>query len=101
MACRILGSICVCVAFIACSGGAMTSQVRTRAARDFSCGEEHTRIVDSESGVYLIQGCGLQASYRCSESASLSTECQRVFLSKLQDAPEHKSSPSSNLAKSR
>jgi hypothetical protein len=64
----------------------MTSRVKSRAARDFSCNEDQTRIVDAESGVYRITGCGLVASYQCSETASLSTRCQQLYVTKADDS---------------
>ena len=76
-----------------------TEHVRTRAARDFSCSESQTRIVDDESGVYKVTGCGLQASYECHEdNMSLNMRCQQLYVSKLPTAPEKQTSGSS-LAK--
>jgi hypothetical protein len=76
----------------------MSSQVRSRAARDFSCGEEQTQIVDAEAGVYRLSGCGLEASYHCTDDTSLNARCQRLYLSKV-NAPTPKAAPGSSLAK--
>jgi len=76
-----------------------TEHVRTRAARDFSCNKSETKIVDDESGVYKVTGCGLQASYECHEdNMSLNMRCQQLYVSKLPTAPEKQTSGSS-LAK--
>ncbi|MFI5308377.1 MAG: hypothetical protein ACHQ53_13540 [Polyangiales bacterium] len=86
---------------VLCAGACAdtTQRVRTRAARDFSCAEAQTKIVDGESGVYKVAGCGLQASYECHEDGtSLSMRCQQLYVSKLPAAPEKPTSGSS-LAK--
>jgi hypothetical protein len=84
-------------ALLGCSD--MQSQVRTRAAHEFSCQEDQTRIVDAEAGVYRISGCGLEASYHCTEDNSLNTRCQRLYLSKVEE-PAAKPVSGSSLAKS-
>jgi hypothetical protein len=76
-----------------------TTQVRSRAARDMSCGEKETRVVDGEGGVYRVLGCGLEASYVCSEDRTLSTHCKRIYMSKSEQSAAPKASPSSSLAK--
>ena len=66
---------------VACSS--VDSQVRTRAARDFGCSEQATRIVDKAVGVYRIEGCGFAASYQCSDGAGgITTDCRQLYLSK-------------------
>ena len=80
----------------------MTTQVRSRAARDLSCGEEQTRIIDAESGVYRISGCGLEASYHCAESGTtLTMRCERLYLSKAEEPSAPKTTAGSSLAKAR
>jgi hypothetical protein len=83
---------------VACADPA--TQVRARAARDFGCEEHATRIVDSDVGVYRIEGCGYAASYQCSDAEGISTDCRRLYLSKVgePEAP-NKSEPGSDLAK--
>jgi hypothetical protein len=77
-----------------------STQVRARAARDFGCEEHATRIVDSEVGVYRIEGCGFAATYQCSDANGIATDCQQVYLTKVgePEAPS-KSEPGPNLAK--
>jgi hypothetical protein len=88
------------VAGLALAGCAdMGSQVKSRAARDLSCGEAQTRIVDAEAGVYRITGCGLEAGYHCTEDRTFNTRCERLYLSKASEQPE-KSQAAANLAKS-
>ena len=83
-------------------GCAETSvQVRSRAAHDFSCAQEHTRIVDAEAGVYRMEGCGLVASYVCAENSALDMHCDRVYFGKMTDAPVRKTGERSSLAKAR
>ena len=77
----------------------MRSQVRTRAARDFSCQEEQTEIVDAEAGVYRLSGCGLEASYHCTEDNQFNARCQRLYLSKA-EPPAPKPGVGGALAKS-
>jgi hypothetical protein len=89
--------VIVAMAWLGCAD--VGSQVRTRAAHDFSCREDQTRIVDAEAGVYRIAGCGLEASYHCSEENGASQRCQRLYLSKAAE-PEPKRRPGSTLAKS-
>ena len=87
---------------LALIGCAETSvQVRSRAARDFSCAQEHTRIVDAEAGVYRMEGCGLVASYVCAENSALDMHCDRVYFGKVPDAPARKPGAGSTLAKAR
>jgi hypothetical protein len=88
-------SICS-AALLGCTN--MSSQVRSRAARDFSCGEEQTQIVDAEANVYRLSGCGLEASYHCTDDSSLNARCQRLYLSKAND-PAPKAAAGSTLAK--
>jgi hypothetical protein len=84
-----------------CSCADVTANVRSRAARDFSCREDQTRVVDEESGVYRITGCGLEASYQCRENGTtLSTRCEQLYVAKLPTAPE-KLGAGSSLAKER
>jgi hypothetical protein len=50
--------------------------------------------------VYRITGCGMVASYQCTEGANLSTRCQQLYVSKVEDeqgAP--KSAETSSMAK--
>lgn len=90
---------CACASFGLLGCADVGSQVRTRAARDFSCGEDQTEIVDAEAGVYRIAGCGLEASYHCTEDTGLTPRCQRLYLSKVEErAPKPKAGAS--LAKS-
>jgi hypothetical protein len=99
MSVRILCSISVGLAL---SGCAETSvQIRSRAARDLSCAEEHTRIVDAEAGVYRMEGCGLVASYVCAENSALDMHCDRVYLGKMPEAPTRKTGGGASLAKAR
>jgi hypothetical protein len=76
----------------------MSSHVRSHAARDFSCREEQTQIVDAEAGVYRLSGCGLEASYYCTDDNSLNARCQRLYLSKVNE-PASKPRVGSSLAK--
>jgi hypothetical protein len=100
MGLRISIGLCLTLGCIGCAE--MNTHVRTLAARDLSCGEEHTRIVDSESGVYRMQGCGFEASYTCAETASLDIRCERIYIGKLDEAAgEEKPTSGSSLAKSR
>jgi len=69
---------------LACAG--VSTNVRTRAAHDFGCSEQATRITDKDSGVYRIEGCGYAASYHCSDGAGgITTDCRRLYLSKIAD----------------
>lgn len=91
----------LCVVGLALWGCAdMGAQVKSRAARDFSCGEAQTHIVDAEAGVYRLTGCGLEASYHCTEDRTFNTRCERLYLSKVGDSVPAKSQPASSLAKS-
>ncbi len=93
-----IGQLCVVgLALLGCAD--MGSQVKTRAARDFSCGEAQTRILDAEAGVYRITGCGLEASYHCTEDRTFNTRCERLYLSKVADPAPGKSPSAANLAK--
>ena len=89
--------LCGC-ALLGCAD--VKSQVRTRAARDFSCQEDETQIVDADRGVYRISGCGLEASYHCTEDSSLNARCQRLYLSKAEPPAAAKPGTGSTLAKS-
>ena len=87
---------------IACAD--VSSQVRTRAAHDFGCSEQATRIVDSEVGVYRIEGCGFAASYECSDGAGgVITDCRRLYMTRAADKtgaePSAKPVPGADLAK--
>jgi hypothetical protein len=87
------------LAMVACAD--VSTHVRTRAAHDFGCSEQATRIVDEEVGVYRIEGCGFAATYECGDGAGgVITDCKQVYVSK---APEGgsvpKSAPGSDLAK--
>jgi len=55
----------------------MDSQVRTRAAHDFSCRSDQLRIVDSEATVFRVAGCGSIATYQCKEDL-LAMTCRRA-----------------------
>lgn len=100
MARRLPGAALAVLLFCGC-GADMRTQVRTRAARDLSCGQEKTRILDAEAGVYRISGCGLEASYRCTEDMGLNTRCERLYLSKVTGSePAAKPQPGTDLAKS-
>jgi hypothetical protein len=55
----------------------MDGQVRERAARDFSCGQERLRIVDAEGPVFRVAGCGSIATYQCEEHV-LAMRCKRA-----------------------
>lgn len=80
----------------------MTTHVRSRAARDMACGEDDTRVIDSESGVYRVSACGQEASYQCLEDpTSLGVHCQRLYTAaeKGEPAPQ-KPQAGSSLAKS-
>lgn len=76
------------------------TQVRARAARDFGCEEHATRIVDSEVGVYRIEGCGFAASYQCSDANGIATNCRRLYMSKVAPEAPSKEQPGAGLAKS-
>jgi hypothetical protein len=58
-----------------CAGNEV--HVRNQAAADMSCQPEQTQIVDAEVGIYLVRGCGQEASYKCPEMGS---HCRRLFL---------------------
>lgn len=77
----------------------MHTQVKSRAAHDFSCGVEQTQIVDAEGGVYRLEGCGFQASYHCTEDSGLKMQCQRLYMSEIAE-PVDKPENGSSLAKS-
>lgn len=77
----------------------MSAQVRSRAARDFSCREDQTQIVDAEANVYRISGCGLEASYHCTDDTRLNASCQRLYLSKVSEPAAPKPEAGSSLAK--
>jgi hypothetical protein len=90
----------MCVLVLVLAGCAdMGAQVKHRAARDFSCAEAQTRIVDAEAGVYRIEGCGLEASYQCTEDRRFNMRCERLYMSKI-DARAPKQQSSTSLAKS-
>lgn len=56
----------------------LESKVRTRAASDFRCNEDQLRILDHESSVFRIAGCGEEATYVCTESRSFNVHCKRA-----------------------
>ena len=84
---------------VACAD--VSTHVRTRAAHDFGCSEQATRITDAEAGVYRIEGCGFAASYECSDGAGgVITDCRRLYMSKAADSmPGTKPTAGSDLAK--
>jgi hypothetical protein len=85
----VAAGILICTAS-AC-GADMSQRVKSRAARDFACSEDQTRIVDAADGVYRVTGCGMVASYQCGETASLSMHCEQLYQSKAEgesDAPQ-------------
>ena len=59
-----------------CAG--LESTVKTRAAQDFRCSEERLKIVDRESTVFRVAGCGSEATYVCKEGRNLRTTCQQA-----------------------
>jgi hypothetical protein len=76
------------------------SRARSTAARDLSCAESQTRIVDEAVGLYRIQACGVEATYQCAEDhRSLSMRCEQIAAYKIEDPPARKAGRSS-LAKS-
>jgi hypothetical protein len=94
----VVAGILICTAS-AC-GADISQRVKSKAARDFACNEDQTRIVDAAEGVYRITGCGMVAGYQCSETANLSTRCEQLYVSKASDdegAP--KDSQTSSMAK--
>lgn len=94
----VVAGILICTAS-AC-GADMSQRVKSKAAHDFACNEEQTRIVDAAEGVYRITGCGMVAGYQCNETASLTTRCQQLYVNKVSDdegAP--KASETSSMAK--
>jgi hypothetical protein len=52
--------------------------VKTRAAQDFRCSEDQLKIVDRESTVFRIAGCGTEATYVCKEGRNLRTTCAKA-----------------------
>lgn len=78
----------------------VSTQVKTRAARELACNESQTKIVDAEAGVYRVAGCGFEASYQCTEDRALNTVCQRLYLSKVSDPAPGKIDSGEPLAKS-
>jgi hypothetical protein len=71
---------------VACAD--VSTHVRTRAAHDFGCSEQATRITDAAAGVYRIEGCGFAASYECADGAGgVTTDCRRLYMSKAGDSP--------------
>jgi hypothetical protein len=93
--------LCAAVLF-GCVGCAnMGANVRSRAARDLSCREADTRVVDAQSGVYRVTGCGLEASYHCAEDRmSLNIHCQQLYVEKQPEPSGPKSAAGASLAKS-
>jgi hypothetical protein len=79
----VAAGILICT--VSACGADLSQRVKSKAARDFACNEDQTRIVDAAEGVYRITGCGMVASYQCSETASLSTRCEQLYVSKLSD----------------
>ncbi|HKP60066.1 MAG TPA: hypothetical protein VJV78_25250 [Polyangiales bacterium] len=71
----------------------LESTVRTRAAADLHCGEDQLQIVDQESTVFRVAGCGEKATYICSDNASsFRTHCKRA------DWDEHEQAAAQPLA---
>jgi hypothetical protein len=64
---------------VGCAGG-NEAYVRAQGAADMSCQPEQTVIVDSEVGLYRVQGCGQEAGYRCPE---IGNHCRRMYLKPL------------------
>ena len=87
--------VALCVAWLSRCSAARTwaRRSKTRAARDFSCGEAQTRSSTPRPGVYRIAGCGLEASYHCTEDRALNARCQRLYLSKVERAGPSKPQP--------
>jgi hypothetical protein len=79
----------------------MRSHVRTHAARDFACREDQTQLLDAEGGVYRLSGCGLEASYTCTEDIGLNARCQRLYLTEVAEETAPKTPAGSSLAKSK
>ena len=91
----------LCVAGLALLGCVDAgTQVKSRAARDFSCGASETRILDAEAGLYRVAGCGFEATYQCTEDRALNTRCERLYMSKVSDPAPTKAQPAASLAKS-
>jgi hypothetical protein len=81
----------------------VSTHVRSRAAHDFGCAEQATRITDAAAGVYRIEGCGFAASYQCGDGpGGVITDCRRLYLSKVADAQAgSKPAHGADLAKTR
>lgn len=69
---------CVVLTLLAAGCAGLESHVRTRAAHDFQCREADLRILDQAETVFRVAGCGHEATYVCSDNASLRTSCKRV-----------------------
>jgi hypothetical protein len=59
-----------------CAG--VESHVRKRAAADFHCSEDKVTVIDREENVVRVAGCGEQATYICTDGASMHTHCKRA-----------------------
>lgn len=98
----------VVIAVVACGAsacatadiGRMGPTLKKRAAHEFACDEKQTRVVDADSGVYRITGCGMVIGYQCSETAALNVHCQQLYVSKLPAETQPKQVAGSSLAKS-
>jgi hypothetical protein len=87
-------------ALLGCAHANLSTNVRTRAARDLSCSEADTRIVDAQSGVFRITGCGLEASYHCAEDGmTLNMHCQQLYVEKQPESSTPKATSGASLAK--
>ena len=89
---RVVVGVGLALCMVACAD--VSSQVRTRAAHDFGCSEQATRIVDSAVGVYRIEGCGYRASYECGDgTGGVNTDCRRLYLTKAADQAQPTAKP--------
>ena len=89
------------IAAAACAGPSQASLVRGRAAYDFGCSREATKIVDAELGVFRVEGCGYAATYQCNDELVFTAPCRQLFANKLDDGTPVKPMGPSALAKTR
>jgi hypothetical protein len=75
---RWLTIVCWALTLWAAGCASLESRVRTRAAADFHCNEQDLTIVDRETMVFRVAGCGEEATYICTDSANLRTHCKRA-----------------------
>jgi hypothetical protein len=75
---RWLAAVCGALTLSAAGCASFESLARTRAAADFHCSEEKLQVVDRLDSVFRIAGCGEEATYVCTDSASLHTHCKRA-----------------------